>query len=205
MFTLEELESIEPESARVMDILEFVKLDEIDPFYFDASYYVAPEPAGIRAYHLLLNAMRKTGYAAIAKATMHNREYIVIVRARKTGLALHTMFYPNEVRSASDLKIGENTEVKPQEEALAEQLIKNLAVSFKPEKFSDSYQEGLKKLIEAKTHGKTLAMPSHKNIGPVIDLMSALKKSLGEKEKPKTLMKAVPQRGESRKKQRKTG
>ena len=99
LFTEEELEKIEPESARTMEILEFVKVDEIDPLYFDASYYVAPEEAGARAYHLLLEAMKKSGYAGIAKVTMHSREYIVIIRAGRNGLTLHTMFYSNEIRS----------------------------------------------------------------------------------------------------------
>ena len=84
-----------------MEILEFVKLDEIDPLYFDASYYVAPEAGGVKGYRLLLEAMQKSGYAGIAKVTMHNREYIVIIRARETGLTLHTMFYSNEIRAAT--------------------------------------------------------------------------------------------------------
>ena len=99
LFTEQELEAVEPDSARTMEILEFVKLAEIDPVYFDSSYYLAPEDEGRKAYQLLLEAMRKSGYAAIAKVSMHNREYTVIVRPQSTGLALHTMFYSNEIRS----------------------------------------------------------------------------------------------------------
>lgn len=208
MFTREELEEVEPDSARVMDILEFVKLDEIDPVYFDASYYVAPEEGGAHAYSLLLNAMRKLGYAGIAKVTMHNREYIVIVRARKDGLTLHTMFYSNEIRAAKDSGVSDKSEVNPKEQELAVQLIKTLAGPFKPEKYRDTYQEGLQKLIEAKTHGKTVTTAPHKSIAPVIDLMAALKKSLGQsaqEAESKPLLRAVPKSGEASKKRRKVG
>src|ERR1700723_3945282 len=102
LFSKEELEEIEPESARTMEILSFVKLEEIDPVYFDASYYAKPAEAGVKAYNLLLDAMKKTGYAGIAKVTMHNRENIVIIRARPSGFTLHTMFYQNEIPQAAD-------------------------------------------------------------------------------------------------------
>src|SRR5579862_470824 len=86
LFTPQELEEIEPDSARSMEILEFVKLAEVDPLYFDASYYMAPDDGGNKGYELLLEAMLQSGYAAIAKITMHNRENIVTIRARKGGL-----------------------------------------------------------------------------------------------------------------------
>src|SRR5277367_3944749 len=125
LFTEEELEKAEPESARTMEILEFVKVNEIDPLYYDSSYYVTPEDEGRKAYQLLLEAMKKSGYAAVAKVSMHSRENIVILRPQKNGLALHTMFYSNEIRAAAES--GAKIEVKEQERALAEQLIKTLA------------------------------------------------------------------------------
>src|ERR1700681_2575400 len=127
LFTEAEIEEAEPESARTMEILEFVKVEEIDPLYFDASYYAAPEQEGAKAYHLLLEAMRKSCYADIAKVTMHSREYIVIIRAGKNGLTLHTMFYSNEIRSAAEFGNIDNSELKEQERAMAVQLIENLA------------------------------------------------------------------------------
>src|SRR5271169_4143419 len=101
LFDEKELDKIEPPSAHTMEILEFVKLDEVDPLYFDASYYVTPEDAGKKAYHLLLEAMQDSGYAAIAKLTMHQRENIVVMRPRAKGLTLHTMFYANEIREVA--------------------------------------------------------------------------------------------------------
>src|SRR6266850_387262 len=90
-------------SAKVMEILEFVKLDDMDPLYFDSSYYVAPEDAGVKAYKLLMSAMKESGYGAIAKLTMHQREHIVILRPGSRGMTLHTMFYSNEIRAAESV------------------------------------------------------------------------------------------------------
>src|SRR6266478_5581810 len=149
LFTQAELDDAEPDSARTMEIIEFVKVEEIDPLYFDASYYAAPENEGAKAYHLLLDAMMETGFAAIAKVTMHSRENIVIIRARKEGLTLHTMFYQNEIRPAVEYGSTDKDNVKEQEKALAMRLIESLATQFKPEKFHDVYQENLRKLIEA--------------------------------------------------------
>jgi DNA end-binding protein Ku len=208
LLTENELDEIEPDSARTMEIIEFVKAEEIDPLYFDASYYAAPEHEGEKAYHLLLEAMLESGYAAIAKVTMHSRENIVIIRARKEGLTLHTMFYQNEIRPAVEYGNTDKSEVKEQEKALAMQLIQSLATDFKPEKFHDAYQQNLQKLIEAKAHGKKLTVVPHGAKVPVIDIMAALKQSLSGKpmrtaEKPGP--RAVPKRAEASKKNRKAG
>ena len=200
LFTEEELDRIEPESARMMEILEFCKLDEIDPLYYDASYHVSPDAAGAKAYKLLHETMQRTGYAGIAKATMHNREYIVIVRPRKSGLTLHTMFYSNEIRAAAEGGDGK-FEIKEQERALATQLVESLAAPFEPEKYHDTYQEALRTLIEAKAHGQdVVAVPSVAPVAPV-DLMAALKQSLSEKQtaprtEKKTLLRVVPKSGQ---------
>src|ERR1700752_526840 len=136
-----------------MEILEFVKLDEMDPLYFDSSYYVAPEDAGVKAYKLLMSAMQESGYGAIAKLTMHQREHIVIVRPGSKGLTLHTMFYSNEIRAAEALPTNK-VELKDQEKKLAEQLIASLAGPFKPEQYRDAYQDNVRTLIDAKLAGK---------------------------------------------------
>ena len=179
LFTAEELDKVEPESARSMEILEFVKLDEIDPVFFDSSYYAAPEEGGAKAYSLLTEAMQQSGYAGIAKVTMHNRENIVIIRASDKGLTLHTMFYTNEIRSAESAG-ADKVEVKEQERTLATQLIENLAAKFEPDKYRDTYQESLRALVAAKTAGREVTATAHSTIAPVIDLMDALKKSLAK-------------------------
>src|SRR6202048_3990961 len=115
LFSEEELDKIEPQSARSMEILEFVKVDEIDPLYYDASYYVTPEDEGKKAYSLLLKAMEDSGYAAIAKVTMHQREHIVVIRAREQGMTLHTMFYQSEIREVAEFTRQDKVEPKEQE------------------------------------------------------------------------------------------
>jgi DNA end-binding protein Ku len=206
LFTQEELDEIEPETAHAMEILEFVKLDEVDPVYFDASYYIAPEDAGQRAYQLLTEAMEKSGYAGIAKIAMHNREYIVIIRPREHGLTLHTMFYSNEIRAEAEYGHTDKGQIKDQERTLAQQLIESLAVPFEPDKYHDAYQAGLQNLIEAKSSGRTIAaMPHSPAKAPVIDLMEALKKSLAKKpavvaeKKPSVVGAAKTERKQGRK------
>ena len=180
LFSEEELDKIAPPSAHVMEILEFVKLSEMDPLYFDASYYVAPEDAGVKAYQLLMQAMEESGYGAIAKLTMHQREHIVIVRPSAKGMTLHTMFYSNEIRAAESIPT-DKVELKDQEKKLAEQLIQSLAAPWEPQKYRDEYQENVKAMIAAKLKGQEVTEVAQPHMAPVIDLMEALKKSLAEK------------------------
>jgi DNA end-binding protein Ku len=206
LFKQEELDEIEPDSAETMEILSFVKAAEVDPVYFDSSYYAKPAEAGVRAYNLLLDAMRKTGYAGIAKVTMHNRENIVIIRARENGLTLHTMFYNNEIRAAAEAAVPNKADVKEQESKLAMQLIESLAAPFDPSQYSDAYQKELEKLIEAKAHGKKLTVMPRAKRAPVVDLMSALQQSLKSKQAgQKTLLRSVPKSLEKEKRSRKAG
>src|SRR5580692_4613534 len=183
LFGEDELDKIEPPSAHVMEILEFVKLDEMDPIYFDSSYYITPEDAGAKAYQLLMNAMQESGYGAIAKLTMHQREHIVIIRPGKKGMTLHTMFYSNEIRAAEALP-ADKVELKDQEKKLAQQLIESLAAPFDPEKYRDEYMENVRAIISAKLQGQQVTEVAQPHLAPVIDLMEALKKSLAEKQAP---------------------
>ncbi|MBV9155459.1 MAG: Ku protein [Acidobacteriaceae bacterium] len=176
----EEIKSIAPASSDNMEILEFVRAEGIDPIYFDASYFMVPEEAGKKAYHLLLETMRKSGYSAIAQIAMHQREYTVVVRPHADGLLLHTMFYPEEVREVPEFRRDESVSVKPQEVALAEKLVEGLASDFDPSKYHDDYQQRLLKMVEAKREGQPVQGEAPKKRAPVIDLMQALQKSLGE-------------------------
>jgi DNA end-binding protein Ku len=176
----EDIKSVAPASSDNMEILEFVKAQGIDPIYFDASYFMVPEEAGKKAYHLLLETMRKSGYSAIAKIAMHQREFTVVIRPHADGLLLHTMFYPEEVREVPEFRRDTSVTVKPQEVDLAERLVEGLATDFDPSKYHDEYQGRLKQLIEAKREGQTIEEEAPKRRAPVIDLMQALQKSLGE-------------------------
>jgi len=177
----EEVKAIAPPSSDTMEILEFVKAEGIDPIYFDSSYFMVPEDAGKKAYHLLLETMKKSGYSAIAKITMHQREYTTVVRPNGNGLLLHTMFYPEEVREVPEFGHDDKVNVKPQEVALAEKLVEGLASDFDPSKYHDEYQTKMKEMIEAKREGlAAVTGEAPRKRAPVIDLMQALQKSLGE-------------------------
>lgn len=175
-----DVKGVAPASSDNMEILEFVKAEGIDPLYFDASYFVVPEEAGKKAYHLLLETMRKSGYSAIAKIAMHQREFTVVIRPHSDGLLLHTMFYAEEVREIPEFRRDMNVTVKPQEVELAERLVEGLATDFDASKYHDEYQGRLKQMIEAKREGQTIEEIAPKKRAPVIDLMQALQKSLGD-------------------------
>jgi len=178
----EEIKKIEPQTAKTMEILEFVKSSEVDPIYFESSYYMLPEEAGRRPYALLTKALEESEYYAIAKLTMHNREYTVIVRPHDGGLMLHTMYYADEVREVEGFG-APDVELKEAEIKVAHQLIEALAAEWEPEKFHDSFQENLKKLIQTKLEGGEIAeVEKPRKLAPVVDLMSALKESLAQME-----------------------
>ncbi len=194
LFSEEDLDKIEPPSARVMEIIEFVKLDEMDPLYLDSSYYITPEDAGLKAYTLLMKAMKETGYGAIAKLSMHQREHIVIIRPGAKTLTLHTMFYSNEIRAAEEIPT-DKIEVKDQEKKLAEQLIESLAVPFQPDKYRDEYTENVRAMIDAKLKGQQVIGTPQPQLAPVIDLMEALKKSIAEQHSPAMTVASSTQTG----------
>lgn len=173
-----ELKKIAPASTDTMEIQQFVRISEVDPLYFDASYYAVPEEPGRKAYQLLVDTLQKTGYAAVAKVAMHQREYVVIIRPRDNGLTLHTIYYPNEVRAVPEYGAPRNVEVKPQEIELAQQLVKSLAGPFEPERYQDEYRHRVLELVEAKGEGRRVQSSTHPKAAPVIDLMQALQRSL---------------------------
>lgn len=178
-----DIKKIEPTTARAMEIMEFVPIAEVDPLYFDASYYLVPDEPGRRAYVLLKRAMSDTGKVAIAQVAMHNREYTVVVRPLDKGIAIHSMFFKNEVRAIDEMGNVNGLDVRDKELDLAHSLIESLTASFDPEKYHDKFQVNLEGLIEAKIEGREVHEVPKPKLAPVIDLMSALKKSLEEAKK----------------------
>jgi len=174
----EEIKKITPESARAMEILAFVKESEIDPLFFDSSYFLVPEDQGKKAYKLLLKTMEDKNRVAIAKLTMHQREYTVFLRPYDHGIALHTMYFADEIREAPGYGKTDNVKLTPQEIKLADQLVDNLSEEFQLKKYHDEFETRLRALIEAKQKGREIVAAPHKERAPVIDMMAALKKSL---------------------------
>jgi DNA end-binding protein Ku len=179
-FTDDEIETLETDDNRALEITEFVDLHEIDPVMFEKSYFLGPSPGGGKTYRLLAQAMKKQDKVAVARWVANGREHLVMMRPYEKGLVLHTMYYADEVRDfgAIDLEDGP---VKEKEVALAEMLINELTEKkFNPLQFKDEYRERLLARIKAKSQGKTIE-PEEKEEekgGEVIDIMEALRRSL---------------------------
>lgn len=175
-----DLEAITPETRRAIEILDFVDLKEIDPVFFDKSYFLSPQETGEKAYALLRSAMEQTGKIAIAQVTMRNRQNLAVVRLYEHCIMLETIFYPDEVRSVqqvpalpeASINLAE-TEIK-----MATELINNMTVAFDPSKYTDEYRTELQAMIQKKLEGQEIATAPSVPKTNVIDLMQALKESL---------------------------
>jgi DNA end-binding protein Ku len=182
-FTAEELQTLESEASRTVDITTFVPLASIDPIYFEATYYLGPDERTAKPYRLLADAMTQTERAAVAVSVMRGKESPVLVRAARRGLLLHTLYFADEVRDFGEIAKGEDETVKPSELDLATRLVTELAESaFRPEALEDTYRQRVADAAQAKATGTTLEAdtPAARG-GQVIDLMTALKQSLGRK------------------------
>jgi DNA end-binding protein Ku len=179
-FTEEELKKLEFEASRMIDIAEFVPLDQVDPIYFEKTYYLGPDKGGDKAYRLLRDAMLKTDRVALAKFVMRGKENLVLIRAAKDGLMLHTMYFADEIRDFGEIDKGADATVKPGELQLAERLIDELSSKeFKPDQYHDEYRTRLLEVVESKVEGKEItSIAPQEQRTQVIDLMEALKQSL---------------------------
>ena len=178
--TNEELRSLEAKSSESMDIVQFVKLDEVDPLYFQTSYFTVAEKPGQRAYTLIFKGMHDLNLGAIAKITLHQREQIVMLRPYDKGIVLHTLYYPAEVREVAEYTDQPHAEVQKAEIDLAEQFMKQLTQKFDPSEYKDEYQSRVEELVEKKAAGAEIIVekPHKKPPAKVVNLMEALKESM---------------------------
>jgi DNA end-binding protein Ku len=178
--TGEDLKTLEAASSETMEILQFVKLDDVDPLYFQTSYFTVAEKAGERAYALIFQGMEHLKLGAIAKITMHQREQIAMIRPYDKGLVLHTLYYPAEVREVAEFGNQPEIKVVKAEVDLAEQFMKQLTAKFDPEQFKDEYQTRVEELVERKAAGAEIEVEKAHKKPPakVVDLMEALKESM---------------------------
>jgi len=181
LFTKEELKALDPEPTNAVEITEFVPLTEVDPIHFEKSYYLGPDKGGDKPYRLLAEAMRETGRAALAKYAARGKDYLVLLRPFEEGLVMQQLRYPDEIRSFSEVPVGD-AEVKPAELQLALQIIEQIAADkFKPADYEDHQKQRMWELIERKIEGQDIvAAPDEAPKAQIIDLMEALKASLGE-------------------------
>jgi len=204
-----DLEAIALTRSQSIEILRFVRLEEVDPVYFERTYYLSPATtdAARRPYVLLLRAMQETGMAAVGKFVLWNKENLCLIRAQGDVLALELLFFADDVRSKAEIEEAvESVEVKDAELGLAEQVINSLVGAWEPADFENEYRRDLKAMLEAKLAGEQIARPEPVAETPVIDLMEALRRSVAEvqgSKKPAAKKRAAPQStgsGGSRKK-----
>jgi DNA end-binding protein Ku len=189
-----DLEGVALKRSQTIEILRFVELAQVDPVYFDRTYYLAPAeaPAARRPYVLLLEAMKDSGMAAVGKFVLWGKENLCLIRPIEDSLALETLFFAEDVRSRAEIEEAvEETEVKGPELELARQVIDSLVGEWNPEDFENEYRRDLRAMLEAKLAGQEIAPPEPVPETPVVDLMEALRRSVAEADerKPKAAKK----------------
>lgn len=179
LFEKEELEQLSEQNSKNITILDFVDLTEIDPIYFQKTYYLSPDQAGANAYRLLLEAMRQSGKIGIAKIAIRSKSSMAAIRVIEECLAIETIFYPDEIRPISQVpNLPENAEVNEKELTMARMLIDQLSTPFDPGKYTDDYRERLLEMISSKVAGEEVKIAPARQETNVVDLMAALQASI---------------------------
>jgi DNA end-binding protein Ku len=188
----DDLDRLDIELTRAIDILDFVQLDEIDPVYFRQAYYLLPQEGGERPYRLLEQALEETGRVGIAKVVIRNKQHLACLRTFDDVLVLETMYYADEVRTPASLD-GDlsfrDVEVRKAELGIAKTLVENLGAEFDPTKYTDTYRAELLELLEQKAAGGELPEPKEQE-AEVVDLMQALRESVERTQRGKRATKA---------------
>jgi DNA end-binding protein Ku len=179
----EELDELDPEASRLIEICDFVDQAEIDPVYYDRPYHLAPDgEAATRSYRLLVEAMERTGKVAVATFVMRGKAHLAAIRARDGLLVLSTMHFADEVADPAELEVDSalaEVEVRDREVEMAEQLIGSLSTEFDPSRYRDEHQERIRSFLEAKAEGQHVELPdTEREGGEVVDLVAALERSL---------------------------
>lgn len=201
ILTEEDWNAVQPEARKAIEILDFVNLSEIDPVYFDKSYYLSPDENGEKAYALLRRAMEETGKIAIARVTMRAKASLCAVRVLRDALVLETLFYPDEVRSIRLVpNLPVEADLNEKEVRMAVQLVEHLSAPFEPEKYTDTYREALRALIAKKIEGDEVKVAPTPRPANVVDLMEALQASLEATKKE-----APPAKRATRRRKKATG
>ena len=184
-FSEDELQALDVDSIKAVDVVSFVPLEDIDPIYFNKTYYVVPEASGLKAYRLLQEALEAEGQVGIAKVALRDKEHLATVRLKDDVFVLETMYWPDEIREPAFEELDRTVDVRDAEVKMARQLIQQLSSDFEPMEFRDEYRERLEQLVEQKVEGQevTLAAEPEEEPTVVVDLMEALKASVAEAKK----------------------
>ena len=198
-FTDEELQAVDVESIRAIDVVSFVPLESIDPIYFNKTYYVAPEPSGLKAYRLLAGALEAEQQVGIAKVALRDKEHLATIRLKDDVFVLETMHWPDEIREPAFEELTKKVDVRDQEVKMARQLVQQLSDDFKPDEFQDEYRVALEALVEQKIEGQEISVappPEEEEPEKVVDLMEALKASVEEAKKKRPVAGAKKKTGQ---------
>lgn len=195
----DDLDNLAVKTTKTIDIIDFVDQREIDPIYYDKTYFLEAEETGGKAYQLLKKAMLETNKIAIAKVVIRTKQVLAIIRVYQDALAMGTIFYPAEIRSHLGLATGSNSQIAAKELNMAISLIESLSVPFEPEKYTDDYRQSVLDLIEQKISGNQTVVPvADVQPAKVVDLMEALEASLKAAEKQTMQLKKTRQKQEVR-------
>jgi DNA end-binding protein Ku len=180
ILTEEDMAELPLPTTRSIEVVQFTPAEQLDPILFNRSYYVEPEPAGVRAYCLLRDALEDSGKIAIAQVALRQRESLAILRVRDDVLVLETLLWPDEVRVPAFGFLDDDIEVRPQELRMASSLIESMTVDFDPDEYHDSYREALQELVNAKVEGRQVVQPEagEQPSGDTSSLAEALRASL---------------------------
>ncbi len=176
--TDEDLDRLDVELTRTIDICDFVALEEIDPIFFRKAYYLGPGGGAEKPYRLLARALAETGRVGIAKVVIRNKQHLSCLRTHDDVLLLETMYYADEVRPPDDIEPEATSELRPAELEMAKSLVENLTEPFDPGKYDDTYRKELLELIHAKAQGQPLPEPDGDEPAETVDLLAALKASV---------------------------
>lgn len=187
-FTEDELAATSSKGGtKLVDVVQFVEEDEIDPMFYKSSYYLAPERTGLKAYRILVDALEDGGKVGIAKVAIRDKQQLATIRAKEGVLVLETMYWPDELREPAFEELEAEVEVRKEEVAMAASLIENMTRPFEAAEFVDTTREKIEELAEAKLEGKEIVVPETEEPTKVVDLLEALKASVeatkGEKSK----------------------
>jgi DNA end-binding protein Ku len=186
VFTDEELEAATAsEGNRLVDVVQFVDETEIDPIYYKSSYYLAPERTGVKAYKILLEALKDKGRVGIAKVSIRDKQQLATLRAKDGVLVMETMYWPDEIREPEFEELDGKVDLRKEEVKMAEMLIDGLTAEFDPEAFKDRTREAIEEAAQKKVDGEEIVAPEAPEPTKVVDLLEALKASVEATKKRK--------------------
>lgn len=178
VFSDEELEAIGKAIAGSVEVVQFVDAAEIDPIYYRSSYYLGPEKSGLKAYKILLGALKAKNMVAIAKVAIRERDYLATLRAEDDVIVMETMFWPDEIREPTFEELYEEVTITPEEQKMAEMIIENLSGTFDPAAWHDESREAVEAMAQRKLEGHEVVTPESPQPTGVVDLMDALRASV---------------------------